>query len=224
MKRFVFSILVATGFISSTATADPNWPDAFRAAVTPTDTSTTYSYEQVSRDKDETLLTHFAYDGRKPDGVRASIVSLSEDAEEYREEILTSLNEDDGDIWCDDFADAVKSDVKLTSEDATSLTYTFTPTDPDADDMQRKVVEKTVATVKVSKETGFVTEIRYKLEKPYKPVFVAKVSEMEVSGVCDVSAIGRPYIKRTEFKIDLSFMGNRQQDHSIETVEKLVFY
>ena len=198
-----------------------DWPDLFAKAVAAKPNQTeTFSYETVNVDGEGKELFRYRFDPQK--SPRFEIVSASEEGNEKRRaERMKRLEEEGDDIWCDDMADRVKGDVRTVKETPKAVTYAFTPTDPDADDMERKMIERTEATVTVDRATQTITDFTYTLLEPFKPVFVARVHSFDLKAKCVPAPNGRPYFKTLTIDVDVSALGKRQQQKNTQTTELL---
>lgn len=198
-----------------------DWPDLFAKAVTAKpDQTEVFSYETSNVDGEGKELFRYRFTPEK--FPRFEIVSASEESDEKRRsERLKRLEEEGDDIWCDDMADRVKGSVRTVKETPTSVTYAFTPTDPDADDMERKMIERTEATITVDRATETITDFTYTLLEPFKPVFVAKVHSFELMAKCEPAPNGRPYFKSLTIDVDVSALGKRQQQTNVQTTKLL---
>lgn len=207
------------------AHANPDWPALFRNAVSAPDSVSdmAYSYENVVRDQNGKELFRIGFDGAAPEADRVRLISISEELAKHKDNILESAREDGGDIWCDGLTENIKSGVTIISDTEEATVFGFQPTDPEADSNERKVLEKSKARLTIDKASGEIRKIEYNLEKPFKPVIVAKVHEFSVDAECKPTPLGRPYIASTKVHLKLSALGQTEIQDTVELIENLRF-
>jgi hypothetical protein len=211
------AILMISGL--NTAQADEGWPELFRTAVADFDgENQPHSYEMTVTRSTGDVLYSYAFDPSEDEPIQIS--DRSDDISEA--DLRQSLVEEDGDIWCDGMAERVLGDVELVSEDAETATFSFTPTaPPDADDMERRVIERTTGTMVIDKQSEQIRSFSYHLQESFKPVIVARVHAFDLQGACVASASGRAYLSELTIAIDVSAMGMRQTETTIQRVENV---
>ena len=224
MKPFL-ACLSAALFLCSPAVAEPDWPDLFKKAVTPdfgTGQVVAYDKTFTSLTGTEALKIHYDGSATTPE-TRVRLLWIRDDLKEHADKILASIREDEDDeIWCDGRSREVNSNVTLVSEDADKAVYSYQPTDPE-DEQARKVMESSTATLTVNKASGQIEKAVIKLNEPVKPLPVAKVLSLTVDAECEVSSIGRPYLKRVLTDMELSIMFKKNKDQKIEIIDNLTF-
>tara|TARA_X000000950_G_scaffold243510_2_gene298844 strand:+ start:186780 stop:187472 length:693 start_codon:yes stop_codon:yes gene_type:complete len=218
-KNLVVTALASAVACSGVAQADESWPDLFREAVGDfdgQDEAHRYDMSVVSGDGD--MLFRYSFDP-----MQATPLQIEERSEEISEEdILEGLSDDEGDIWCDGMQEQVLGNVALVSEDEATATFTYTPTTrPDADSMERQVVERTVATAVVDKATRQISSFSYHLPQSFKPIIVARVHTFDLNGTCVAGPSGRRFISEMTVSIDISAMGSRHTETTIQRVENV---
>ena len=214
--------LLVIGAMCSTASADPAWPELFRKAIAaPSGQTAKYSYEQVTVDGAGNELYRLAYDPLKPDGARFTLLSFQPSFADHAKQVLARHEAEGDDIWCDDMEKSVKGDVALAADNGDTVTFTFQPTDPDADGPQKKVIEKSDATLVVDKESARVRSVQYNLAEPYKPVIVAKVHQFSFFGQCTPTSQGRSYMSDSAINLNLTLLGKDQMQKNRTLVQNL---
>ena len=197
-----------------------DWPELFSDAVSgPAGPVTLYSYEASSRDVtgDEVMRYRFT-PGATPE---FEFISLSKKFERNKDDLLIELEGEDDDIWCDDVAHKVAGDVRQVAEDEDTVTFAFQPTDPLADEDEAALLEKSVARVTVNKASRQISDVVYELTEPFKPAVVAKINAFKLEGSCVAAPSGRPYFQQLTVSMDLSTLGEREWDVTVQTVENL---
>ena len=220
-KSWIFGALVLSIIALALPSHARDWPDLFAKAVAAKPGQTeVFSYETANIDGEGKESFRYRFDPDKTP--RFEVLSAGgEFDEKRREERLKQLEEEGGDIWCDDMADRVKGDVRTISETPDAVTFAFTPTDPEADDTERKMIERTEATITVDRATQTITDFSYTLLKPFKPVIVAKVHSFELKANCEPAPNGRPYFRTLTIDVDVSALGKRQQQTNVQKTEIL---
>ena len=207
------------------ACAETDWPALFKKAVTPdfgTGQVVAYDKTYTSITGVKALKIHYDGSAATPE-TRVKLLWIRDDLKEHQDKILESIREgEDDEIWCDGRTNEVKGDVKLASETDDHAVFTYQPTDPE-DANARKVMENSTATVTVDKKTGQIQKAEFKLNKPVKPLPVAKVLSFRMEADCQASSIGRPYLKSVLTDMELSIMFKKDKDQKIEIIENLTF-
>lgn len=196
-------------------------PDLFKTALNSgADASAPISYtgsvKQIS-DPDWGELKYTVI--HTADGKSATIESLPDEIAEdtSEEDILSELADPEEDIWCDGFDDQIGSDVKLVSEDTQTATFEYMANpDTAGDKHEAKILKHTQITVDVDKSHQTVTRFHYKLQKPVKPMMVAKVENFEMIGSCETLPTGRAYVARLETKVSGSAMMQPFDQHTVQ--------
>ena len=182
-----------------------------------------YAYEMTYSDAEVTANGRI--DPSQPLGQRIEILSpaKSEWSDDFREGVAEMEAETDGDIWCADFAELVPADAALTSEDADSITYAFTPDpEPDADKTEQKLMKQLDGSVTLAKADGQVLAFNMVLPKPYKPAFVAKINRFEMAASCSRAPDGRTYVAEFDFDIAGSAMMQSFDERVTRSITKLL--
>lgn len=220
VSKFIIGVTL-TGAMSAFPSHAAEWPELFAKAVAAkADQTEVFSYETVNTDGEGEERFRYQFSPAKTP--RFQIVSANEDMKEKRRnELLEQLEDEGDDIWCDDMADRVKGNVRTVKETPQAVTFAFTPTDPDAEDMERKMIERTEATITVDRATQTITDFTYTLLEPFKPIVIAKVHSFELKAKCVPAPNGRPYFKTLTIDVDVSALGKRQQQRNLQTTEIL---
>jgi hypothetical protein len=223
LKHVVLSFAALS--VLPVATAQTVWPDLFTSAVTPDfgiGQVVAFDKTFTTLDGTELLKIHFNGSAVAPED-RVKLLWIREDLKQDAGKILKGLQEnEDDDIWCDGRADEIKGGVKLASETDTQAVYTYQPTDPD-DQNTRKVMENSKAEITVEKASGQIKKAVITLQKPVKPLPVAKVVSFRMEAECEASSIGRPYLRRMSMDMELSIMFQKELDQNIQIIDNLTF-
>lgn len=214
MSRPVFLILAAIG-LSTPASADP----ILEMMRSLSKEGPIYSYEMSYTDAE--VSANGLIDPSKPEGERIKIYTPDESewSKDFRDGLVEMEAETDGDIWCSDFAKMVPDNPETASEDASSITYAFTPMpEADADKTEQKMIKQMNATVTLDKADGSVLAFDMMLPKPYKPAMVAKINHFEMGVSCDRAPDGRTYVE--QFNLDIS--GSAMMQSFEETVSRRI--
>ncbi|MBF18103.1 MAG: hypothetical protein CME88_06970 [Hirschia sp.] len=196
------------------------WPELFREAVTPAEFHTGFQFESIIEDEkfEEGETLHYVV--RQQDEARTiELISLPAEMQEDREKVIKKLTEGEGQIWCDDYRDMIGGDVELVAEDDATSTYSFM-INPDSieDKTQRKIMKKTMMTLTINKADKWVTDFKYTLLEPVKPMVVAKVREFSLIGQCQRQENGRPHVSSIETRVSGSAMGDDFNQFQRQTV------
>lgn len=222
MRSLLLPTLAAVVF-SNPASASDDWPDLFASAVAaPIGETALYSYERVSRDSERIERFRYAYDPIAPKGNQFTLLTVPDEwSEEQRADAKARLEADGDAIWCDDLETRVKGEVTKAAENEGHVTFTFDPTNPKAEGPQKKVIERSVATLVVDAETERVVSLQYHLPKPFKPMIVAKVNRFSMFGQCTPTSQGRSYFSSIKTDLSFSAMGNTEEQITEQAVENL---
>lgn len=223
MKYVMMSLAALTAL--PVAAAQSDWPDLFSSAVTPdfgTGQMVAFNKTFTTLDGTELLKLHYDSSAASPEE-RVKLLWIRDDLQKDADKILKELQEnEDDDIWCDGRTDEVKGGVKLVSETDNQAVFSYQPTDPD-DPNARKVMENSKAEITVDKATGQLTRAVITLQKPVKPLPVAKVVSFRMEADCEASSIGRPYLRRMSTDMELSIMFQKELDQNIQLIDNLTF-
>ena len=218
MSRNLFSLAVCLGS-SHLAVADPLL-QTMRSLSTD---GPIYAYEMEYQDNEITATGRI--DPSQPEGRRIQVLSPSEEtwSDEFRVGLAEMDAETDGDIWCADFAEMVPDNAAVILETDSKATYAFTPVpEADADGTERKMMKKIKGEVTLDKTDGAITAFRMRLPEPYKPAFVVKISEFDMSATCSRAPDGRTYIEAFSFAIDGSAMMQSFNETMSRKITKLL--
>ena len=217
--RLVLPVIALAISAAGSAFADESWPALFRDAVGPYQgEETPHSFDMSVTRGSGDVLFRYSYDPSS-----ATPVTIHEQTDQISEaDLLESVSDDAGDIWCDGMEDRVRGDVELAAESDTTATFTFTPTTPeDAEDFERQIAERSIGTVVVDKETRQLVSFQYHLPESFKPMIIARVHTFDMFGTCEAGPSGRPYLSELTMAFDVSAMGQRQSESSIQRVENV---
>ncbi|MCI4644356.1 MAG: hypothetical protein MRY64_06190 [Hyphomonadaceae bacterium] len=149
-------------------------------------------------------------DPSQPQGQRFVVTApgVEDWPEDFAEFVENSDENTEGEIWCNQFLEAVPENAERTAESETAVIYSFTPVpEEDADGTEQKLFRKLVGTLEVAPDTLTVTRYSLHLPAPAKPHFMAKVENFEMLAECSPAENGNSYFTRFEFRIAGSAMG-----------------
>ena len=206
----------------ATAQADGDVPELFKKAVlTPVEGPDVIALESSYTGDDVDGQMIRALVKRDGDGMALEVYEKPEDVEDS--EILAELEDDIFDVWCDDFTEGFGGDLTVERDDADTAVFSFKiKPDQTADKSERKIVEKMRISVEIDKATELVSSYQLELQEPFKPVFIAKINQLTVTGECSSDELyGRPYNTRVETRVSGSAFGQSFSEHSIQTFSNL---
>ncbi len=220
----LLSAVSAACLIPTTALADPSWPELFREAAIPNETSqlTSMSYDVQATQADGEEQHVLKYKINIPAEAKPSVTVNEYPAgidESDKKELLEDLQADiDGDIWCDDHKDNVGGPVTLVSENDKEAIYTF-PANPESaeDKVERKMLERSVVTITVDKARKEVSKFQYDLQKPFKPAVIAKINEFTMEGSCTSHEFGRPVLSDVTVRVAGKAMGQSFNQSTVQS-------
>ncbi len=217
------ALITATLVVSPSAHADQTkWPALFREAALPKGDDFSIQFETRIEDQKDSEWGHLRYLATYTPGAGRDITILHLPTDAKYDQMKKNLEQNENGIWCDDYTDVVGGPVELVSETTEEAVFSF-PANPKAafDKYQKKVWEKTRVTLNIDKAKGVVKTFSYKLEEPVKPVIVAKVTQMEISGRCEAQVDGRPVVTHIETTVLGSAMGNTIDQSRIQTISEI---
>ncbi|RFB04625.1 hypothetical protein [Parvularcula marina] len=152
-------------------------------------------------------------DPAQPEGQRITVLSpRREDWPKGLEKQLAEFEADtDGDIWCDTAEELIGGDVAEISRDEHSISYRFPMAIEEGGDKADKAFADAshgeVDITRTDDVSWRVAALRIRLDKPFKPAMVAKVTKLDVDISCSPAANGRMYQARTQTGIEGSAFG-----------------
>lgn len=222
-KRTLFiGALTAALALPVAALAQAALPTLLAAAITQTtQQAVPHAFETTVTNSRGTM--RYAYD---PNGPAANRVRLLEPAESTldgrgREALQRIRREADGDIWCATTKMRGSTNVRVASEDADSITYSFTPSPAQAGgERAAGFVRHLRAEARVLKGTQDVASVRISAPAMFR-ASVARIDRFDMNVRCDVAANGRRYAAETRTRIAGSALGNSFDETSVQRVSNL---
>ncbi|MEM9234246.1 MAG: hypothetical protein AAGA69_08415 [Pseudomonadota bacterium] len=201
--------------ISLLATASPLPAELAEALDSPED-PTLPVYEAVYHAEDIEVVA--TVDPSRSEGQRINV--LSPDREDWPEDFDEALAgfdaESDGDIWCDTMNDMIGGDVQEQARAEGAITYHFRLAVDDPEDKADKAFAKAAhGEIDIARADGSnwkVSSIRIILDKPFKPAFIAKITEMDIDISCAAAPNGRMYQAATSTRVKGSAFGKRFEE------------
>ncbi|MFC7291175.1 hypothetical protein [Hirschia litorea] len=220
--RFLSILLPAFGLaMPLSANADPTWPHLFKEAALPKSDATpakvSYQSEIIQVDDEEWGKLVYQIENSAETGIKVRVETFPTEGDQA--DIEEELNEDqDGEIWCDDYNEIIGGPVELVSETDSEAIFSFNANADSAEDKQeRKILGKTRITVNVDKSLKEITQFKYELTESVKPMMVAKIDTFELVGTCASHENGRPIVTKVATKITGRAMGQSFGQNSLQT-------
>lgn len=180
-----------------------------------------HSYEVTVESERGTL--RYAFDPSASGAARIRLISPAETALDSRQrQSLERIRRDaDGDIWCASAKMRTANNVTVVSEDADSITYSFTPS-PDQAGGQRSagLVRHLRGEARVLKESRDVASIRISAPQPFH-ASVARIDRFNLSIRCEAAANGRRYAAETTSQFVGSVLGSNINERSVQRITNL---
>lgn len=173
-----------------------------------------YQYDLEYSTLDEKLVARI--DPNKKQGERVTLLSPShEGLSDDFIEALKDLEENPvEEFWCSHLSEIVPIDATFIAETDTEVTYAFKPM-PDLDDPDDiKLMKHLDGHITVSKQDPQVLSMSLIAPRPFKPVWIAKINQFELSIDCDRVPDGRTHMK--ELRISIAGKAALQTFHQRE--------
>jgi len=199
------------------------WPDLFRRAFSAEPAVQLYAYDFLDeRDGDRPGFTRGRIDPSKPEGERVTIYEATGDKVDLKKIDKRYERNADGDIWCDELSGGPDGPVSDKGASADGRLFAFTPLPkPDAEDGEKKLYRQLAAMVAIDERTAQIRTFTATLTAPWKPMVLAKLDAVEMTGNCAPAPNGRAFSARMKMRIAGSALGNDfKQDvtHSISNL------
>lgn len=224
---FLSILLPAFGLaMPLSAKADPTWPQLFKEAALPKNDATpakvSYQSEIIQVDDQEWGKLVYQIENSAETGIKLSIETFPTEGDQA--DIEEELNEDqDGEIWCDDYNEIIGGPVELVSETDSEAIFSFNANaNSTSDKNQKKILEKTRITVNIDKALKEITKFNYTLTEPVKPMMVAKVNSFELQGTCLSHPNGRPIVTQIATQMSGQAMGKSFGQNSLQTFSNFI--
>lgn len=213
---------IAAIALPTLAAAQAALPTLLAAAIAQTvQQASPHAYEATVTNSRGTL--RYAYDPSAAANGRVRLLEPAENTLDARgRESLQRIRRDaDGDVWCATAKMRGSTDVRVASEDADSITYTFTPSPAQAGgERAAGFVRHLRAEARVLKATQDVATVRITAPAMFR-ASVARIDRFDMNVRCDVAANGRRYAAETRTRIAGSALGNSFDESSVQRVSNL---
>lgn len=202
MRKRVFLLLSASVMVQPIhiAIAEPA-PPYLSLALKPTSEGAIYKYDLEYRDLDEKFVARI--DPSKKQGERVALISSSQDVmgDDFVEALIDLEKNPVDEFWCSNLSDIVPLNAALMAETDAQVTYKFKPL-PDLEDPDDiKLMEHLEGHITVSKQDPQVLSMSLIAPRPFKPVWIAKISQFELSIDCDRVPDGRTHMSELRISI-----------------------
>ncbi|MBI1358940.1 MAG: hypothetical protein GC155_01515 [Alphaproteobacteria bacterium] len=223
MMRFALLVLLSlSGAVAAPALAQ-TVPALFAKAITPPPSTQLYAFDFVDEndgDKPSYIAGHI--DPSKPKGERATItVVRGEETDLKKIKARYERNSSGEDIWCDKLSSGADGPISDRGETAGGRIFGFRPLPPKPDSDQRDLYKQLWAEMLVDAETAQIRSFSARLLKPWKPIIIAKVYEVNMTGQCAPAPNGRTYTSRLDTAFRASALGIDIHANIIHTISNL---
>lgn len=196
--RRLFALSLVLAATSLAASADPVLEKARAAAPT----GPLYIFDVAYDDgADQFRMT---VDQSKPKGQR--VVDFSPAPEILKGDSAKTakrlIEQTEGNVWCNDFAENIPAGAKRASETDTTATYSFIPQAGKDDGDLAKVYKFLSGKAVLDKATGAILSYEMSSPKAFKPAPVAKIDRFRMTVACTTAPDGRTYM--TSVNVDLA--------------------
>lgn len=196
---FLLSASVAVQLIQM-ASAEPARP-YLSLALKPTSEGAIYKYDLEYSNLDEKLVARI--DPSKRQGERVTLLSSTQDvmSDDFVETLIDLEKNPIDEFWCSDLSEIVPLNAAFIAETEAQVTYKFKPL-PDLEDPDDiKLMKHLEGHITVSKQDPQVLSMSLIAPRPFKPVWIAKISHFELSMDCDRVPDGRTYMSELRISI-----------------------
>lgn len=222
MRLALVPLLVLAGALATSALGQ-TIPTLFVRAITPPPSTQLYAFDFVDEnngDKPSYIAGHI--DPSKPKGERATItVVRGEETDLKKIKARYERNSSGEDIWCDKLSSGADGPIADKGETAGGRIFAFKPLPPKADSDQRDLYKQLWAEMLVDAETAQIRSFTAHLLKPWKPIIIAKVYEVNMTGLCAPAPNGRAYTSRLDTAFRASALGIDIHADIIHTISNL---
>jgi hypothetical protein len=186
-----------------------------------------YAYEFIDRSRGESdeIVTRGRIDPAKPKGQRVTILESSDSKADLRkvDERYESRMMGGGEIWCDRLISGADGPVTEKPAEAGLRKFVFRPLAPQgASNDEKKLYRNMTAEALIDPATGQLRRLNARLEKPYRPLPIAKLDVFELSYDCRPGPGGRPYSAAMEMSMKASAVGAGFARNVSQTVVRLI--
>jgi len=210
-------------------TGAPAFADAslVARAFSPPSAGQAFAYEFVDRSRGETdeTVTRGRIDPSRPKGQRVTITESSDPKADLRRiaERYESRLTAGGEIWCDRLIGGADGPVSEKPAEQGLRRFVFRPIAPaGASNDEKKLYRNMTAEVLIDEARGQVRRLTAKLEKPYRPLPVAKLDIFELAYDCRPGPNGRAYSASMDMKMKASAVGAGFSRNVNQTIVRLI--
>lgn len=200
-KRILLLLSIGAAFQPIiSVSAEPARP-YLSLALKPTSDGALYKYDLEYSNLDEKLVARI--DPSKRQGERVTVLSSPQDvmSNDFVETVINLEKNPVDEFWCSNLSDIVPLDAAFMAETDAQVTYKFKPL-PDLDDPDDiKLMKHLEGHITVSKRDPQVISMSLIAPRPFKPVWIAKVSQFELSIDCDRVPDGRTHMSELRISI-----------------------
>lgn len=138
-------------------------------------------------------------------------------------EEVTTLNDDpENELWCGNVRKLIGDDIHRYSVDPEEVVFQFSPKPGPTDDADdKKFLSHMTAFLTVNRKDSQIIKFSIMSKKPFKPVFIVKISEFSMQVNCSISRDGRPYASTLETKISGRIALVKFADYELKEVKSL---
>jgi hypothetical protein len=218
-------LTLATLIVAFAAPAMAQAPPALfqKALGKPAPAGQLYAYDFIDqRNGDNPGVTRGRIDPSRPKGDRVTILEATGEKIDLKKLDERYERDADGDIWCDKLINGYEGLVIDKGDSPEGRRFAFTPKPkPDAKNDEKKLYRQLAAEVAVDEATGTIRTFAARLLKPWKPMILAKLDSVEMTGVCETAPNGRPFAARMNMAISGTAMGSAFRQDMTQTVTNL---
>lgn len=219
----LLAVAAASPALAQTAAKSTVMPELFRRAMIPAGpVAQLYAYdffEQSQSDRAGTVRGHV--DPSRPKGDRVTIIEATGDKVDLKKIDERHENEADGNIWCDQLSNGVDSPVSEIGRTEAGRVFAFTPkAKPGAKSEEKNLYKQLAAQVAIDDQAEIRT-FHAKLTKPWKPMLLAKLTNVQMTGACLTAPNGRAYTARLSMTFKGSAMGSNFSQAMTRTITNL---
>lgn len=209
MTRTLLCALAIVLAAPALAQAAPPAPALFARAIAHPDTKQLYAFDFADQTGGEKpSFTRGRIDPSLPKGSRVTIYEAAGKDYDAQEAKKRYERNSSGDIWCDNLSYGADGAVMEKAAADCARVFTFTPVPkPNAKDEERDLYRKLTAEMVVDPATNRIRVFTAHLTKAWKPIFVAKVDNVQLRGECAVAPNGRLYTARMDTVMTGNIMG-----------------
>jgi hypothetical protein len=213
---------IAAAALPTLAMAQAALPTLLAAAIAATAQRTSPHAYDVSVENSRGSM-RYSFDPSASGAARIRLISPEESTldRQTRQSLQRIRRDADGDIWCASAKIRGSTNMQVVSEDAESITYSFTPSPAQAGgERAAGFVRYLRAQARVLKDTQDVASIRISAPAPFH-ASVARIDRFDMNIRCDVAANGRRFSAETRTHIAGSAIGNSFDESSVQRVSNL---